>query len=384
MNKIGLITIAPFPIGNVTTVRYSSYLKSLVENGDFAKVYIYTPTRMACKVTKLSGEYNGIKYQYTSVPTLKLYNLPNRIFYLIKGLINSCKHIKRDNIETLIITEEQPFLVFLFYRLVCSIYGLRYIWEKTEYPPIAVRKNSLKEFIYMKRAKLVDGIIVITDELIKYFGKFKPSSNLMLLPVTIDTNRFANAERENVSVPYMAAVFGIHNRDGLEETLLAFSKYKQLGGSYRLHLVGNFDKMPNAEKLKKIISDNSISEEVQILGLIPIEKVPNILCNAACLVTTPNFYISGGFPTKLAEYMLSGVPIIATNAGEVSNYIANREDMLIEAPGDLDSIASAMLYIEKNPKIGNELAQNAKRKASVIFNAHTYVKDLHNFLIKNA
>ena len=74
--RCAVITMAPFPKGNVSTVRYTSYLKSLVKEKCYTFVLIYCPTRMAAHINNRFGIYEGINYQYATKPTWgKYYNI---------------------------------------------------------------------------------------------------------------------------------------------------------------------------------------------------------------------------------------------------------------------------------------------------------------------
>ena len=50
--RIALVTHAPFPVGNVSTMRYSSYLKAMCKAGVYSYVLIYCPTKMAAHIKK--------------------------------------------------------------------------------------------------------------------------------------------------------------------------------------------------------------------------------------------------------------------------------------------------------------------------------------------
>ena len=350
--RCAVITMAPFPKGNVSTVRYTSYLKSLVKEKCYTFVLIYCPTRMAAHINNRFGIYEGINYQYATKPTWgKYYNILIKGLYLIIGLLSSIKDIK-------------------------------YIGDRSEYPNIQVRNSKFRMFFFKIQMSLFDGLIIMTKELVQFYKKCSKKENyIFLLPMTIDRHRFDSAKIKPQQQPYIAVVFGIHNRDGLYESLMSYSLYcKEYGGKYDMVLIGDYDNMPNKEILDLVINDDSLKNRIQVLGKVDIDEVPQILINASCLLTTPNSYISGGFPTKLGEYMLSGVPVVATNAGEISDYVEDRNEVILVPVGDIDSIAEQILFVEQHPSEVKIMAENAKRKVCTTFSADTYVNNLIRFL----
>ena len=381
MIRCGLVTIAPFPKGNVTTIRYSSYLRALHREGVYTKVYIYAPTRMAKHISTRTGNYEGIDYEYTTKPFLEKYSLIRQLNQTAIGIIQLLKSLKKDGINVLILNEEQPWILTFILYLYCLLNRILFIGEKTEYPPLSVRHNKFREWLYSFKIRMYDSMILITKELQKYFSVFlNHKTKTFLLPVTIDMNRYATVNSIDYSTPYIATVFGVHNRDGLEESLLSYSNYLENGGSFDLWLIGDYNSMPNKSKLDSIIKSNCLEKRVRICGKVDILSVPSFLKSAKCLLTTPNFYISGGFPTKLGEYMLSGVPIVATDAGEIKDYVEDGKDIFLSKPGDIKDITNKLLYIEHNEGAALNVANAAEIKARHIFNAQTYAKPLIDFL----
>ena len=140
--------------------------------------------------------------------------------------------------------------------------------------------------------------------------------------------------------------------------------------------------MPNKKELDKFIDDNKLKDRLCIMGTVDISDVPKLLYNASCLVTTPNFYISGGFPTKLGEYMLSGTPVVATNVGEISKYVVDEKEILLSQPGDIADIADNLLFVERNKLFADKMAQMAEMKVRHVFSAETYMEELLKYMVK--
>lgn len=379
--RIAVVTQAPFPFGNVSTMRYTSYLKALSKYGAFCYVLIYCPTRMAAHIKERSGVFDGINYQYSTNITWRKYNFFNKIIYLLRGLLNSITYLNKHRINTIILYGDNLFLVNLFYKIFCKFTGKRYIGDRSELPTVEERNSKLKMFVYGIKQRMFDGMIVMTKQLMQFYKQYSTNDNfLFFLPMTVDPSRFDGLKRNKLTKPYIAVVFGTHNRDGLFESLQSFDLYRKKGGEYDIYLIGDYHNMPNKPALDILIHSSSFKEHIHILGKQPNEIVPNLLFNASILLTTPNTYISGGFPTKLGEYMLSGVPIVATKAGELLDYVVPDEDMLMCIPGDIESISNSLLLIEQNPTLAKTLSTNAKMKAKNVFCADSYILQLSDFL----
>ena len=380
--RVAVVTHAPFPRGNVSTMRYTSYLKSLQKLGVFTFVLIYCPTRMASDVKERSGIYNGISYQYATNPSWKNYNLLNKIIFLIKGLFNSIKYLNKNEISTIILYGDNPFIVHLFFWIYTLFTGKKFIGDRSELPSLEERNSKTKLFLYGVKQRMFDGMIIMTKQLLSFYSQYSKKSNfLFFLPMTIDPERFNGVHKRKLKCPYIAVVFGTHNRDGLEESLMSFDLYCKKGGRYHLKLIGDYANMPNKEVLDNIIHDSMYCSRIHILGKQPNNILPEILINAEILMTTPNSYISGGFPTKLGEYMLSGVPIVVTKVGELLDYISPDVDMLMNKPGDIDGISNSLLKLEVDNDLATNLSVNAELKAKKVFCADSYAQSLKSFLL---
>ena len=381
--RCALVTLNPFPIGNVATIRYSSYMAAIANAGCYSKVYVYAPSRTARFNTELSGVHNGIHYEYTSGKiTLRNRNVISILYYLIVGIIRCCRSIVKDDINVLILGNT-AWPINLLFKILCRKRGVKFYGERSEYPFTHYQNNKIKQWVYIKKIRWFDGMILMTEELVNYYSSLlKWEKPTFLLPMTIDCHRFDNVKKVKSEYEYIAVVFGVHNRDGLLESIQAYNKYRKLGGTYHLLLIGNYDGMPNRELLDIEVCNGGYNMDIHIKGLIPNDKLPQMLLGASCLMTTPKAYISGGFPTKLGEYMLSGVPIVATAAGDVLKYVEADKEIKISNPMDIDSVANNLLYIEQNKKESNDMACRAAKKAKKAFNAETYVQDLLAFLVE--
>jgi len=383
--RIALITSNPFPIGNVSTNRFTTYCKSLAEKGIFVKVLILHPSKSEeAKCNASSGIYKNISYQnlaryaYWSYKTNRI----KKIITLLISLFRSINVLRKDQIDTIIIVQDN-ILIYFFYWLFCSFYRIKLILEKNEYPFGYLNFNKIEKYFQNIKYRFFDGFIIMTEELVKYYSKVKASkAYIFLLPMSVDGARFANLSQNLVTEKYIGCTFGYHNRDGLADTLKAYLLYKNIMGisSYKLWMIGDFKNLINKDEITKIIEDNNLEADALLKGPYRSDKIPQILFDAECLITTPQKYTSGGFPTKLGEYLATGNPVISTNCGEIGNYLKNRKNCFLSEPCDIDSIADNLVFIHRNRQEASIIGEEGYKLAKTSFNTDKYIDSLIHFL----
>ncbi len=380
LDSVALVTIAPFPNGNVSTLRFTSYLKAIAKRGIRPYVIVYGPSSMAHAQKDASGVIDGITFQYSTRITWKYGNIFEKVCFSLIGIFKSSFYLWKIKPDAIILYGDNPFIIVSWFFLISKLLSSKFVGDRSELPTVNERKSFWKLKIYELKQHLFDGMIIMTKQLSSYYSRFsKRKDFIFFMPMTIDVNRFDYVKSTKKN--YIAVVFGTHNRDGLDTTLKSYVLYKkQQRGTYKLMLIGDYDHMPNKRELDKIIVGSGLSDQIIIKGRVPIEEVPYLLASASCLITTPREYVSGGFPTKLGEYMLSNTPIVATIAGEMLDYIEPNIDMLMCNSDNEIKIAENLKYVEDHPNEAQKISNNAKKKASLFFNADTYIDDLLNFL----
>ncbi|HLW06845.1 MAG TPA: glycosyltransferase [Marinilabiliaceae bacterium] len=138
---------------------------------------------------------------------------------------------------------------------------------------------------------------------------------------------------------------------GLEEAIEAMTF---LPNNYQLQIAGAGD---IEDKLKQLVVELGLSERVKFLGMIPFSQLHNFASKAhvgLCLLHNMGFNYYYSLPNRLFDYPKMGLPVIATNFPDISNFVETYEtgilmdDMKpIKLAGIIRSICEDLAYREK-------------------------------------
>ena len=119
---------------------------------------------------------------------------------------------------------------------------------------------------------------------------------------------------------------------------------------------------PDRERLEKKIKDLNLVGRVKLLGsLEQVDLLKRIKASDIFVLNTGY----EGLSHQLLEVMSLGTPIITTNIGGNPEVIENGKDGILVGYNDKEKIRKAILFIENNPALSEDLAKNAKEKLKI-------------------
>ena len=126
-----------------------------------------------------------------------------------------------------------------------------------------------------------------------------------------------------------------------------------------------------------------MQDRVFIKGRIDYSEVPQTLVNATVLVTSqPNtMRAEGGFPTKMGEYMMTHVPMLVTDVGEIHEYVQDGVNTYMAPPEDPQAYAWKLKYILSHLDEAKQVAERAYNFARKNFAARKATQDMLYFLM---
>jgi glycosyltransferase involved in cell wall biosynthesis len=95
------------------------------------------------------------------------------------------------------------------------------------------------------------------------------------------------------------------------------------------------------------------------MGRQPWERTVRLIRGSDALVLPSRIE---GLPTVLLEAMAVGTPVVATEVGGVPEMIESGKEGLLVPADDVQSLASAVVSVVSDKRLGASLAGNARRK----------------------
>lgn len=388
INKVGILCTYSFPEGMAPTTRIRAYGKGLVQNAVKVEVVIFQPKSGDDEYSPV-GTVDGLHYEYSHVRKQNATRLHKMFIDHPRSIINALRIIrkshKREPFDLMLLSFDHiPYLSCLvpFIKMM----GIKMAFIGDEFPePIRKLKSDLPKsdiFWYKRLYKMIDARVLMTEALQKFYDEKVCSKPTHVLCSILNTDRFDGVVRQPVERPYLCYMGNMMlAKDNVDNIIKAFASIADEFPTLDLHLFGT----PNATDRKVVedcIKEHHLENRAFIKGRIDFGLVPQMLANAEILVTSQPITkrAEGGFPTKLAEYMMSHTPAIVTNVGEIHCYVEDGDTVYMVEPCQPQAYADKLRYMLTHKEETALVASRAYDYAVKNFGAKEVAKGLIEFL----
>jgi len=245
--------------------------------------------------------------------------------------------------------------------------------------------HFVKYHLLERLTKHYDGLVVISTNLEKYFVRY--NKNLLRVPILSDTTEtpyqesppFANGDAFSICFTGMVA----RVKEGFEDFYKALSRVKSHYTRFVLNLYGPIDKRDRTLLLRDLPQKYKIQENVVYHGVVDRNVLMKEMHKSHLLVIPRprNLQTHYGFSTKLAEYLVSGVPSLITDVSDNALYIKDGQNGFIVPPGDYEKMTAKIVYIIANyARLKDSVGKNAYQTARDDFDYTNHSEKLFNFL----
>lgn len=248
-------------------------------------------------------KHNGVDASFFSI-----YRIARNPIVLVSLFLNVV------NSHVIIMYGEFRYSFYIFLKVLSSTFRIKLVWEINEYP-FNIRSGKKSKYYNGERYK-VDGFITCSDKLMEYYSKKILTQARIKVPLIVDTAiRYENQNiKRGKFITYCGSI--VNEKDGVLDLIDSFSG-SRCSKTHTLRILGSGEQDDVIRLKNKINEKKNIS--VKYEGFVDRSNIASYMGESELLVllrpeTKQN---EGGVPSKVAEYMSTGVPCLIT---DIFNY----------------------------------------------------------------
>ena len=213
-----------------------------------------------------------------------------------------------------------------------------------------------------------DAIAVPSAELRDFvYGEVGERSGVVVMPNAVDMEVIDSPRSlpaiavEALQGRYVIAFSGsLKPWHGVDRLLRVFERLLKRVSDAHLLLIGDGPLGPDVERAVKRLG----TDRITWTRAIPHEDVPLWLRHADVGVAPypeiEDFYFS---PLKIVEYLAVGLPVVASNLGQIPELVQDGETGLLVAPGDGASLLQALARLHEDRRLRKSMGRRASERA---------------------
>lgn len=371
--------------------RLSLYIKGLIRFGYLVDIFSY------CNLTANQKSNASLNYEKYCIKNGKFDHLPI-IGYLFLAINRVCLAVKLYN---KIQKNQVVCLVgFGWFGTLALSLAIRIrkgfiIMELNENPyspeggrldPVWVRKIRRWAMLNIS-LKYVNGFIVISESLHNMVTeRFGTNVKILRIPVLYDESieeceDDVNLLNDNIPYIFHAGAFS-ETKDGIKAMFKGFViANKLVNGNLKFVLTSKRGAPKLISFVENLISTENVIEKVFFTGELSEPILVKLRRRALLAVVNKpsNWQNDFNFPTKIAELMASGVPMIVSNNGEHMNFLFNEKNAILVNANNENEIASAIVRLYSDPALRGRISEAAIQTAKAYFSLTANEEALSNY-----
>lgn len=255
--------------------------------------------------------------------------------------------------------------------LLLKFRGKKVIWDVHEHYPNAIldkfylarplRRVISKSFDLFERAvaRFYDYVIYTTPFVGERYQRMGVrSGRVENYPILELSTAFERNPQDKII--YLGAM---SKTRGLLEVIEAFSLVAKERPSWELCLVGSSRPKSFEQEMKDLAARRGVGSNVKFIEWVPYEEKERLSSQAAMGVITflPYSNNTSCLPNKLFDYMLVGLPVIASDFPLYREVVEPAQCGLIVDPSKPEEIARAMEHLIEHPEEARRMGENGRR-----------------------
>lgn len=282
-----------------------------------------------------------------------------KLFKLVRAHKPSLIHVHQTSIYWI-------FIVKLFYPKIKIVWHDH--WGFSD-----LLKDSDRKLI-KKISFLIDGVVCVNDKIKKWNIKNLKVNEKSIVFIRNYPLLKPIARNENKEC-IIVCVANIRDQKDHPNLLKACAILKEQKIEFKLLLVGSLEDNLWVDKVRQIIIDLNLSNEVELLG--PMTEISKILSQASIGVLSS---VSEGLPVSLLEYGLVGLPVVCTNVGQCSEVLGGGEYGWLVPVKSPEKLAESIKEAIENPTLAKKKSIKLKNNIDENYGAKDFINKYLSFI----
>lgn len=209
-----------------------------------------------------------------------------------------------------------------------------------------------------------DYIVAVSSGVKDYVCQYVSNvDKVRVIPNGVNAKRFSGdifAQKSSYSPFTVGFVGTLKPWHGLSILIESFASFHRIYSDSRLLIVGDGGER---DSLQRQISDYGLESSVVLTGMVTPDEIPYWLGEMDVAVApypaSDNFYFS---PLKIYEYMAAGLPVIASEIGQITEIIDHEVNGLLSPAGDAKALTDALFRLLRSHPLRLKLGKSAREK----------------------
>jgi glycosyltransferase involved in cell wall biosynthesis len=382
--------------GLAASNRVLAYAKGLQESG--AEVEILMPfafVKNNIMPFEQRGHFHGVNYKYLCFTNFNPFEkYPKGIshalaiskIYLsyIYLFIYLIKHKKK--CDVLFIYYFNNYFTFLFLKLYYNKIKVCDLCEIPYHDHFGIKKIKKRRIREKYVFPLFDAFVVISENLHLYIKeKTRNKASIIKVPILYQPIQPFIA-KTNSPLPFFIHSGSLtESKDGIVSMLTAFGKAKnELNIPFYFYITGYLDNSPDKRNILAVIEKYNLHDSVFFNGFVSKAELLSLQLGASLAIINKadNEMNNYNFPTKLSEYLNNQIAVIASEIGELKNYLTNNENVYFYKPNDMEGLVNCIKDAMTDKQKREQIALNGRKLAEENFSHTIQGKRLYLFFEK--
>lgn len=394
MDVVILGNVFGFPKGLAATRYVRLIAEGLRQIGSHVHVIVpnYTESRHSPMNTEKAGTFHGISYEYTTgtpVPPigklrLKFGRHRARYFTPLRLLQLCCQN----RLDAVILYGRSHALLAQYSRW-CNWLRIPLIVYVVEwslaFPDRSMEALRNDEAFYGELCYRADAIVVISNFLQKKIAALSLSTGCSQVPILrtsllCDPDEWTGVEPAVRSRP--CVLYCAHLELFYRDTQFVIDAFKKIESSeIDLMLIGPTSEQTRRKILARLDRMGLRERTVLRTEYIEKEELFSLYAGASALLAplSTDERSLARFPSKIADYLLSGCPVVSCAVGEVAEHLVDGDTAFLSAPDSVDAFAAKIEEALNSPK-RVLVGLHGKQYAEETFNYVNQAQELEEFV----